>query len=209
MHYHNPRKLLLVTGYGVTALVLVSATANENAKIAGHLIPRQDVRVPGPVCRTALQPCNPGEERLSVNGTIGRSYDLCIYLLDASSDAGAIEFGIEYGQGVKVFSWQSCAESQITVTSEQGYPWPSSGSGNLLIIGNRTPKITQDEDLGTTVLLGTLYVYAYAAGVLKFTGYPRKGEAAPWALGAYVTDGNNRETQLIYPDNYGEIAGSS
>ena len=206
VHWRQLSITRAIIGLFLAATLVFSASAvgNETARIAGHLVPRHSQEP----CRNAFPPCNSGERNINVNGDIQKSYDVILYLLDASPDVAAIEFGIEYGSDLKVISWQSCAETQVTVTNSNGEAWPASGSGNLLVFGRISKE--QDLDSGTTVPLGRMYVYAYGSATLRFTGYPRKGDKAPWDLGFCVANADLVEARPPFPDNYGEVSfGSS
>ena len=181
------------------------AADNENIKIAGHLNLRTAGDKQGK-CKQLLPTCNRGESNLWVSGNVRQAYDIAIYLLDAAQSVSGVQFGIEYEPSLRIYSWQTCADGQFNHSNSQGVPWPASGSGNLLVFGKDTPRSTRDSDLGTTVLVGSFYVYAYDAAALKFTPYPQKGAKDPWDGSIVVTDGDLVENQVTYPDNQGVVA---
>jgi hypothetical protein len=90
-----------------------------------------------------------------------------------------LQFGIEYGpagegDGIRVFSWQSCAESALT-----GEHWPEAGSGITLTWGEhcRTSALSMG---------GYFYVAAYSPAVMSVTPFPGKASVS-------FADCSNRE----------------
>jgi len=197
---------LLLASFSLIWNPVACSANNDNAKLAGHLILRTDIK--SQRCGSELPPCNAGERWLRVNGALNQGYDLAIYILDADQSTSALEFGIEYGSNLRIFSWESCAEAQVNVPSSQNIQWPASGSGNVLVFGKSTERSAHDRDLGTTILVGSFYVYAYSADLLRFTPCPREPEEKrdPWDNSVIVADGNLVESRLIFPDNYGDVA---
>ena len=209
-----PHKIILLCSIFAGSLTyvpsLVTARTNDGSKIVGHLLPHvqrasRDVR-----CAPEQIPSCKGND-IRANGQIHKSYDLYLILLGSNLEAGVsgIEFGIEYndleGDGLKVFSWLSCAQTQVTSSSRDGKPWLSSGSGILLVLDEHVTVKENASNGSLRALLGAFYVYAYGEDTFSLTAHPRYAEGFPWEKSINVTDKHLVESWLTYPDNIGNV----
>ena len=74
--------------------------------------------------------------------------------------------GIEYDQGdhegINVFSWNSCADTEISQPD-----WPAPGSGNTLLYDGC--------EASEVILGGYFYITAYSPSVIALDGFPSTG----------------------------------
>ena len=98
-----------------------------------------------------------------VGGNVESPYDLYLVAVDEAGTAGftGAEFGIEYAADLGVFTWTDCTDLGL------GSPgWPASGSG---LVASWDPcRQAGDENL----VVGSLYVYAYAATTFSMVAHP-------------------------------------
>lgn len=132
---------------------------------------------------------------------IGIEYTLFILLADAPPEVNGVEFGVVYSPSIGVLSWRSCSQFQAPMRTASGERWPTSGSGNMLVLGDEIRGLKSG---GSSVLIGTLDVIADAPGTLEFTGYPRESDA-PWESGVCIATQNDGAAWITYPDNTGAI----
>ena len=201
------RWILAATLAMATMTTSAMAGTNDTAKIAGHLAPH--IAKASPCISPPLPPCNAGESALTVTGAIGVGYDLYLFILDGSSQAGVsgAAFGIAYDEvpnsGVDVFGWTGCSDLAFPY-GPPGTNWPDSGSGNLLIWDResncqRSPA-AGDDDGDVTVCLGAFYVFAYSPDTFQIT--PRTYVPSP---DFDVTDCNAEASHLPYPEQAGLV----
>ena len=189
---------------GLAAAPGASATVNDNAKIAAHLVPR----MPGgtPSCSDAPTPaCNPGQASLNVQGLPGTDYDMYLVVLDGDAGEGVAgaSFGIGYGSNVYVGDWRLCADLQFP-GGPSGASWPAAGSGNLVTWNPQSncqnSPAPNDADGGVTVVIGAFYVYAYGSDEFAITR--REYAATP---DFQVVDCSAEAYNLLYPGHAGRV----
>lgn len=174
---------------------LLGATTGPDAgtKLLIHLLPATSRQTcgdnSGPRCTSAV----------TAGGLFPSLYYAYLLAGDADATAGlsAIECGVDYDgtphRGVDVFSWTSCVGTEVQHSGPNG-PWPTPGSGNLVIWDVSTSCQRREPGgpgTGVVATAGYFYMAAYDSDQLKVVPSPPRGQALvlDCAVNAYIVGG--------------------
>src|SRR6185436_16895328 len=134
-------------------------------KIALHL---ERTRL-SPACTPPALVCDDNPWTLSnavIRGDVRVPYYIYFIALDVNTSIGvrSVSFTFEHDDSLSVLDWQLCSGHEVTSND-----WPASGSGITLSFDEcvRTTADPNDPEGDGSILLGSLYVYAYAPGIAR------------------------------------------
>jgi hypothetical protein len=171
---------------GITAFVLLAATANPAAAAPFDNKPKILLHVADPTAKNAcalgrLADCRTARTRGDLYANTQFGY--WVFLLAARGDVdsvGALECGITYqggasgasndGLGLDVFGWSLCGTTEIPDAGP--VTWPGAGAGNR--ISWSAPAECPATEVGVS---GYFYVAAYAPDTLRVIARPATGLA--------------------------------
>jgi len=162
-------------------------------KIALHL---ERTRL-SPACTPPALVCDDNPWTLSnavIRGDVRVPYYIYFIALDVNTSIGvrSVSFTFEHDDSLSVLDWQLCSGHEVTSND-----WPASGSGITLSFDEcvGTSADPNDPEGDGSILLGSLYVYAYAPGIARI------GNAAHTQK-AVVTNCSGDTTQIAWTDHF-------
>lgn len=201
--------LVLATSIFLASMMMSEGevAAQSRVKLVGHLASRAVRNSRGSLCNRAVPGCQ-SSGQLSVVGEIGTGYTLYLLALDAEPGVSGIQFWISYPRKyLKVLDWFSCAATQIPLRSPDGENWPLPDSGIRLVFENEVQRANSANG-NEEIILGTMYVYAYAAASFRFKSYEES--SLPWESQISVVASDYQTNWVTVPDNVGSVSfGSS